>query len=156
MSNLSTFALIPTDQLSLHLPSAGLLFANMEMITENHNQLKGRVVEPSPNGYSYKVPHPHLVRLRACFQKRRQKGCKRQRIGEFAVRLCLLVTSETALIKSLQHHWPHLSWTRMPSMNTSNWTKRSSWDLSPTRRTTDNWRRLGMGEVAFPKEEHTN
>lgn len=42
-------------------------------------------------------------------QKRRWKDCESQRIREFAVRLCLPVTSEAAPVKSHQHACPSVN-----------------------------------------------
>jgi hypothetical protein len=39
---------------------------------------------------------------------------------------------------------------------TANWTGKSQRGLNPTQRAVDNWGELGVGEVVFPREEHTD
>ena len=51
--------------------------------------------------------------------KRWQKDCKSQKIMQFSVRLCLLVMSETAPIKSHKHHCLN----RMSPTGMSKWSK---------------------------------
>lgn len=74
------------------MPSRSLLFTAEEIITESHNPLKWRVVEPSWDGDMYKItPAP---KAQETLGKRGQKEGKSQRIKEFAVRLCFLGTAE--------------------------------------------------------------
>jgi hypothetical protein len=51
--------------------------------TTNQN---ATVVEPSPKGHIYKTPSP---KAQGTLRKRGQENSKSQRMGEFAVRLCL-------------------------------------------------------------------
>lgn len=66
---------------------------SLQNITENNNQSKYRVMEPSLNGFIFKTTSTHKVQ--ETFWKRRQKDCESQRIREFVVRpqLCVLVMS---------------------------------------------------------------
>lgn len=62
--------------------------------SENHNQPECRIVEPNFNDYIYKtILHP------TCKEKE-INDCKRQEGSESVMRLCLLVTLKTILIKS--------------------------------------------------------
>lgn len=57
-------------------------------MTENHNQLKCKVAQPSPQwSYLQDAPPPNT-------QGTLQKDCKNQRIREFIGRLCFLIMSE--------------------------------------------------------------
>ena len=67
----------------------------------------------------YKTLH---IKGQGTLQKRRT-GQARQSIGEFAVRLYLLVMSE-ALLKTDQHDHPNSSWMRT-AMNMPNWIGKS-------------------------------
>lgn len=59
----------------------------IDTATDNHNQRKHRVVEPSSN----RDIHNTLPRLREHGGRRGRKTVKSQQMGEFAVRVCLLV-----------------------------------------------------------------
>ena len=71
---------------------------------------------------------------------------------EFSVRLCLLVTSEAAPIRSYQHGCPIISWTKMTPIDMPNWTEKSPWGLNPTQRTTGNWGELQEERQSSPGE----
>ena len=75
--------------------------------------------------------------------KKRQKGNMTQRIREFAVRLCLLATSEATPIKSHQHYCPNMSWTRRTSKSMPNWVGERPQGLNSAQSTTGNWVKLG-------------
>jgi hypothetical protein len=110
---------MPTDKYSLH-PSSRKLLCNKWRPLQKKIKSKCRVVEPSYNGYIFKIL-PHL-RLREQFWKRRrQKDCKSQRIRDFGVRLCLLVMSEAKPIESHQHGCPNMSSTRRTPMDMPQW-----------------------------------
>ena len=68
---------------------------------------KVRVVAPSPNGYIYKTLP--FLRLREHYRREKQTYCKSQKIGEFVVKLFLIVTSKDTIVKSYQHDYPNLS-----------------------------------------------
>jgi hypothetical protein len=50
-------------------------------------------------------------------EKKAKKDCKSQRIGEFAMRLCLQITSENITIDSQKHYFINVSWIRITAMN---------------------------------------
>ena len=108
----------------------------------NHNLSICRIVEPSPNGYVHKTLL-HL-RLRKQCGREESKYCKGQRIRQFAVKLWLLITSETILIKSHQHNHPSMSWARMTPESMPKWVRKISWGLNLPQRTIGIW---GMLQV---------
>ena len=59
-----------------------------------------------------------------------QKDCKGQRIREFAVRLCLLVTPEATPRKSPQHDCPSMSQTKTTKASMPKWMERRPWSHS--------------------------
>lgn len=66
-----------------------------------------QIVVSSPSGYIYRTtPTP---KAQGILQKRGQKDYKSQRIGELAVRVCLLVMSEAITIESQQYNCPNIS-----------------------------------------------
>lgn len=90
------------EELSLHpqVSAVSLLIKETSLCTtENHNQ--NAAVETSANGCIYKTTPEH--KTQGTLQKRRQKGFKSQMSRDFAVRLGLLVTSESTPVKSHQH-----------------------------------------------------
>lgn len=86
----------------------GWQIETMETMETNHNQSKCWVVKPSSNTYIYKrTPTPEA---QGTLQKRRWRDCKSQRMREFAIKLCLLIMSEVAPIKSHPHDGLNMSW----------------------------------------------
>ena len=74
----------------------------IETITENCNQSKGRVVETRTKIHvGSTTPTP---KAQGTCQKRRQKKSESQINRKFVMRSCLPVTSETMPVKSHQHH----------------------------------------------------
>jgi len=99
-----------------------------------HNQLKCRLVEPSPNWYiDYATSAP---KAEGPLWKRWQRACKRQKNMEFAVRPCFLGISEVTPIKSHQQNCLNMIWTRITTIDMLTWTRESPWVLSHTQRTT--------------------
>lgn len=122
----------------------------MENIKQTHKQPKYRVVEPSPTTVSTaQLLHQRLWII----AEEGQKDGKTQGIMEFAVRLCLLVMPDTTSIKPHQHDWINVSWTRLTPMEMPKWTGKS---LNSIQRTMHNWGMLGVEEMVFPREKHTN
>lgn len=74
----------------------------------------------------------------------------RQSIKEFSVRVCLLVISQAILIKFLQHIWP--VWAKH---GWHKWAYQSRFK-SPSTLHIKNWGVLGVADVVFLREEHTN
>lgn len=63
------------------------------------------------------IPAP---RAQKTLLKMGQRDCRSQRVRDFAIRLCLPVTSVATPIKSHQQDCPNVSWTR-PPVNLPNW-----------------------------------
>lgn len=125
----------------------------METTTENCNKLKGKVVEPTPDGYIYKT----LVTPKAqgALRKRGWKDCKNQRTRQLAMRWRLLRVSEATPIKSRQHN----SKCELSKNNYKRHAKvdgEGPWGLNPTWRSTGNQGTIRTGETGFLREEHTN
>lgn len=78
--------------------------------------------------------------------KKVQKDRKtlKARGSEFAVRLCLLVTSEVILIKSYQLDCPNVVWKRITPMDLPKHTQNSPWGFNP---------KLKGGKVVFSREK---
>lgn len=57
-----------------------------------------------------------IFKAQGTLSKRRQKDYKSQKVREFAVRLCFLVTSEATPLMSHQHDSFNMSLTRIESM----------------------------------------
>lgn len=75
-----------------------------------------------------------------------ERGRKIVRVGEsgnFAMRLCFLEIAESMPVKSCQHDFPNLTWTKRTPMSMPNWMGRVSGGPNPTRRTTENWVKFG-------------
>lgn len=84
--------------------------------------IKCRFVEPSPNGYIYKIiplpPQKNLyLRLREYCQLVGKKIARAKKTGEFEVRLCHLVMSEAISITSCQPNCLNMSGIRMTSFH---------------------------------------
>lgn len=75
------------------------LLATDKTVTENHNEAKFSIVEPSHNEYIYKIT-PTGQGAGTLGQKR-QKYSKSQRNREFTARLCLLVMPESLPIMAV-------------------------------------------------------
>lgn len=78
-------------------------------------------------------------------QKRGWKDCKSRRIREFGVRLFLLVTSATILIKSYQHDYPNVTWTRRAPTNIKKYMGEKHKRSQPNTKNYRQWGKLGAG-----------
>lgn len=80
----------------------------LETITKTHNQSKNRAMESSFNGYIHKMnPEP---KDQETLQKQGNKDFKSQWIGNFAVKLYLLIISEVSPVKYLQCDCLSMNW----------------------------------------------
>jgi hypothetical protein len=89
-----------------------------------------------------------LTGLQTCSM--RGKGCVSQRIRESVVRVCPLVTSDTAPMKSYQHGCPNVRWTRTPVS-----TPTAQWEATSLQMHTENNRQLSKawGRRGDPPQE---
>ena len=68
----------------------------------------------------------------------------------YIVRPCL----QTIQVKSHQHDWPNMTWTRRTARNMPNCIGKSPWGFKPTQRSTGNWIEQAVGKVVFHREDH--
>lgn len=101
-------------------------FYQTETMTRNHNQSICRIVETSPIEYICKTFS--LLQLRNIAES--IWIVKSQRFKEFAVRICLLVTSEARTIKSHQHGCQTRS---EQEWGQQTWIGKSPWSLIPNK-----------------------
>lgn len=122
----------------------------METATEKQNQSKYRVVEPSPNGYIYKIS-PQWS-LKGYHRSSWWKDCKNQWVRDFAV---IVSSSNVWNYAHNSHRYDclNMSWTKMAPMDMSKWARKSPWRPQHYVRITGSWAKR---EVVFPREEHTN
>lgn len=100
---------------------ANLSLQQVETTRENHNQTKCQAVYS--NRYIYKkIPAP---KVKGTFQKTGWKDCKTQKTRDFAMRLFLLVMWESIPIKSKQHDFLHVDWTRMTPADMPRWMEKA-------------------------------
>lgn len=92
--------LMCTDRCSLHLSTRNASLQQVETTTESHNQPRSKVVNPSPNRYTYNKSPPRAQRL---LWRSRQTEWKSQGYRGFAVQLCPLEMSEATSMKYHQH-----------------------------------------------------
>ena len=76
-------------------------------------------------------------------------------IKELVVGLYLLAISEATPIKSHQHNYVNMSYIRT-TIDMPMWIGEWPQGHNPTKTSMGNQGTLKVGEIAFPKEEHTN
>ena len=75
---------------------------------------------------------------------------------EICYEIVALLISEVVPRISHRHEYPDMRGTKVMSMNTPNWIKKSPQDLNTTQGIIGSWGKLGIREVSLPKKQHSN
>lgn len=151
-------SLYPRASVALTLHEESLSLQQLQIIatTQNHNQSKCRVWSPVlwinlSRNTNLKKKKKNALKAQETLRKMGRKDFKSQ-IRDFAVRLCLSVTSDATHIKPPHHNHPKMGWTRTVSMDRPKWTGKLPWALHKELQAANG---CGTGEILFLREECT-